>query len=199
MPQKPYMPLGTLRQQLLFPLSEEDAGHAVDGVSDAQLRKLASQVRLPSALRTSPRVPLCMLDLLFMPQSFASPYAAHQRDSPLAWCHSCAELADPATELSRTDNWAEIFSVGEQQRIAFLRLFRSGAALAVLDEATSAMDVATESAMYSQLAQRCRSYVSVGHRPQLTQYHTHVLTWQEPGTWHLATSPDYVAPDSAGQ
>lgn len=54
-PQKPYMPLGTLRQQLLFPLSEDDAGRGADGVSDAELRSLASQVRLPSALRANRR------------------------------------------------------------------------------------------------------------------------------------------------
>lgn len=121
----------------------------------------------------------------------------HLRSQAEARAH--AELADPSTQLSRTDNWAEIFSVGEQQRIAFLRLFRSRPALAVLDEATSAMDIATESAMYGLLAQQCRSYVSVGHRPQLTQYHTHVLTWQEPGVWQLAASPDYSPPHGSGQ
>ena len=88
-------------------------------------------------------------------------------------------------DLSRVDNWAEIFSVGEQQRIAFLRLLRSRPALAILDEATSAMDVALEAEMYTQLRAVCSSYVSVGHRPQLSQFHTHVLTWHAPGHWSL--------------
>jgi putative ATP-binding cassette transporter len=97
-------------------------------------------------------------------------------------------------DFSHVDNWAEIFSVGEQQRFAFLRLFRSKPVLAVLDEATSAMDVSTEHHMYTMLSNTCHSYVSVGHRPQLTMYHTHVLTWKQPGVWKLAPSPDYQMP-----
>jgi vitamin B12/bleomycin/antimicrobial peptide transport system ATP-binding/permease protein len=99
-----------------------------------------------------------------------------------------AEIADPATDFDRVDSWAEIFSVGEQQRIAFLRLLRAQPVLAILDEATSAMDIATERTMYQELAGSCRSYVSVGHRPQLAEFHTHVLTWQAPGIWQLAES-----------
>ena len=99
-----------------------------------------------------------------------------------------AELADPATDLNEVESWAEIFSVGEQQRIAVLRLLRSKPALAILDEATSAMDIATEQKMYLELAGSCQSYVSVGHRPQLAAFHTHVLTWQSPGSWLLAES-----------
>jgi vitamin B12/bleomycin/antimicrobial peptide transport system ATP-binding/permease protein len=113
--------------------------------------------------------------------------------------HACAEVADPSMDLSQVDNWAEIFSVGEQQRIAFLRLFRNKPALAVLDEATSAMDVATENHMYTLLANGCQSYVSVGHRPQLTMYHSHVLTWQMPGVWTLAPSPNYEVPQALAQ
>lgn len=78
--------------------------------------------------------------------------------------------------------------MGEQQRIAFLRLLRAQPVLAILDEATSAMDVPTERKMYQELASSCQSYVSVGHRPQLAEFHTHVLTWQSPGAWRLAES-----------
>ena len=51
LPQKPYMPLGSLRQQLLFPLAEDSAAQAsAGGLSDAALRQLAASVHLPSAL-----------------------------------------------------------------------------------------------------------------------------------------------------
>jgi vitamin B12/bleomycin/antimicrobial peptide transport system ATP-binding/permease protein len=49
LPQKPYMPLGSLRQQLLFPQSEADSQAGVQMASDAELRALAAQMRLPSA------------------------------------------------------------------------------------------------------------------------------------------------------
>jgi vitamin B12/bleomycin/antimicrobial peptide transport system ATP-binding/permease protein len=103
-----------------------------------------------------------------------------------------AELARPDADLARVDAWPEIFSVGEQQRIAFLRLLRQRPVLAILDEATSAMDIATEQAMYEQLAAACASYVSVGHRPQLAKYHTHVLMWQAPGEWRLMEAAEYA-------
>ena len=86
--------------------------------------------------------------------------------------------------------------MGEQQRIAFLRLLRSKPVLAILDEATSAMDVATEHAMYELLAAACQSYVSVGHRPQLVQYHTHVLRWRDPGQWELVQAQEHAAADA---
>jgi hypothetical protein len=42
------MPLGTLRQQLIFPQYEDDTDVAIE--SDTALRKLASDVSLASAL-----------------------------------------------------------------------------------------------------------------------------------------------------
>lgn len=112
-------------------------------------------------------------------------------------CVVAVEIADPSTDLSRIDNWAEIFSVGEQQRVAFVRLLRGRPSLAILDEATSAMDIDTENKMYVQLASVCPSFVSVGHRPQLAQYHSHVLTWQAPGVWVLTESAKFLRPDGA--
>ena len=53
-------------------------------------------------------------------------------------------------------------SLGEQQRIAFLRLLLHEPGLAFLDEATGALDIATEALMYKTLQQRSLSYISVG-------------------------------------
>lgn len=52
LPQKPYMPLGSLRQQLVFPDAEADLDRTAD--SDSALRKLATDVCLPRALPPSP-------------------------------------------------------------------------------------------------------------------------------------------------
>ena len=76
-----------------------------------------------------------------------------------------------------------MLSLGEQQRVAFLRLFLSSPYFAVLDEATSALDVDTERVLYTKLQSTCRSYVSVGHRKQLMEYHTHVLEYAGKGAW----------------
>eukprot|EP00892_Ulva_mutabilis_P009492 jgi/Ulvmu1/6915/UM031_0122.1 len=151
LPQKPYMPLGSLRQQLIFPQPETMSDIAAE--SDTELRKLASQVCLP-------------------------------------------RVADPATNLSAVERWGEVLSVGEQQRVAFLRLLRAAPALAFLDEATSAMDGATEDVVYSALRARCASFVSVGHRPALERYHSHVLQWAAPGQWRLRPSEAFVPADA---
>jgi vitamin B12/bleomycin/antimicrobial peptide transport system ATP-binding/permease protein len=97
-----------------------------------------------------------------------------------------AELTGPGVDLNATSRWAEVFSVGEQQRIAFARLLRVKPRIAFLDEATSALDTDTEKAMYTLLKSACQGYVSVGHRPQLLNFHTHVLRWEQPGKWCLS-------------
>lgn len=103
----------------------------------------------------------------------------------------CAELADKDVDLAATGSWAEVFSMGEQQRVAFARLLRMKPVMAFLDEATSALDVETESRMYELLKSTCKGFVSVGHRPQLAAFHTHILRWQGPGSWILART-DHV-------
>ena len=42
----------------------------------------------------------------------------------------------------------------------------------VLDEATSALDMVSEQMMYEALAAEGVTYISVGHRPSLRNYHT---------------------------
>ena len=48
-------------------------------------------------------------------------------------------------------------------------------ALVLMDESTSALDVADEAAMYRALAASGAAYVSVGHRPTLAEFHATAL------------------------
>lgn len=48
-------------------------------------------------------------------------------------------------------------------------------ALALLDESTSALDVANEAALYARLKASGVAFVSVGHRPTLLNFHDRVL------------------------
>ena len=82
--------------------------------------------------------------------------------------------------------------MGEQQRVAFLRLFLSAPYFAVLDEATSALDVDTERYLYSRLKTLCRSYISVGHRLQLMEYHSHILEYVGKGIWLKKRASDVI-------
>ena len=64
--------------------------------------------------------------------------------------------------LEAEAEWSHVLSLGEQQRVAFLRLLLHAPKLAFLDEATGALDSATEAALYTRLRGYCTSYISVG-------------------------------------
>eukprot|EP00927_Polykrikos_kofoidii_P050120 TRINITY_DN44055_c0_g1_i1.p1 TRINITY_DN44055_c0_g1~~TRINITY_DN44055_c0_g1_i1.p1 ORF type:complete len:672 (+),score=67.91 TRINITY_DN44055_c0_g1_i1:120-2135(+) len=129
LPQRPYMFLGNLREQLLYP------GVPEPNVEDDALRCALEKVRLAYLLER---------------YSFES-----------------------------IQDWAAVLSGGEQQRINFARLLLcEGLHLAIVDEGTSACDTQSETAMYEMLAQRARSFISVGHRPGIRRFHTHVLWLQ---------------------
>lgn len=64
--------------------------------------------------------------------------------------------------LEAEAEWSHVLSLGEQQRVAFLRLLLHSPRAAFLDEATGALDSATEAALYTRLRAYCTSYISVG-------------------------------------
>lgn len=55
-----------------------------------------------------------------------------------------------------------MLSLGEQQRLAFLRLLLHEPSMAFLDEATGALDNATEASCYKALQKHSTSFISVG-------------------------------------
>ena len=122
-PQKPYIPLGSLREALLYPGKK--------ALSDEELLYLLD---------------LCQIGYL--------------RD-----------------KLDLVADWSHVLSVGEQQRLAFVRAHIQEPKWLFLDEATSALDEDTEAAMYALLAERLRqtTLVSIGHRSTLNKYHELML------------------------
>ena len=122
-PQKPYIPLGSLREALLYPGNKP--------LSDEELLYLLD---------------LCQIGYL--------------RD-----------------KLDIVADWSHVLSVGEQQRLAFVRAHIQEPKWLFLDEATSALDEDTEAAMYALLAERLRqtTLVSIGHRSTLNKYHELML------------------------
>jgi vitamin B12/bleomycin/antimicrobial peptide transport system ATP-binding/permease protein len=124
-PQRPYMILGSLRAQLLYPHTKRD-------ISDEQLQSCLAKVNL-------------------------------------------GDLAARVGGFDVELNWADILSLGEQQKLAFARLFLANPRYAVLDESTSALDVANEKHLYELIKSLDITFISVGHRPTLLQYHESVV------------------------
>ncbi len=89
--------------------------------------------------------------------------------------------------LDREEDWSNIFSLGEQQRIAFARALLQKPAWLFLDEATSAMDEDLEDKMYRLLAVRLpkTTLISVGHRSTLNAYHQRQLVLKGDGAWQV--------------
>ena len=74
-------------------------------------------------------------------------------------------------------DWADMLSGGEQQRLGFARVFYHRPAFAVMDESTSALDLALE----ARCLQGCRdaniSMINVAHRPSVIPFHEFALTY----------------------
>ena len=77
-------------------------------------------------------------------------------------------------KLDIVADWSHVLSVGEQQRLAFVRAHLQQPAWLFLDEATSALDEETEAKMYLLAAEKLpdTTIVSVGHRSTLNKYHS---------------------------
>lgn len=176
LPQSPYMPLGSLRAQLLFPTAAGEPEYVGRDVSGG----VAADLHVSSAFDDEEL--LTALDAAGL-----------------------GELSDRFAYQGGLDavvEWADVLSAGEQQRVAFARLFLRRPACAFLDEATSALDERGESAMYALLKRHVRGVVSVGHRSTLMRYHSHVLRFVDApeeagssgdgaGSWVLERMEEY--------
>jgi putative ATP-binding cassette transporter len=141
LPQKPYMLLGTLHSQLLYP-------HLDQEISEQALRNVLATVHL-------------------------------------------AELPERVGGFEIELDWADVLSLGEQQRLAFARLLINRPRYAVLDEATSALDSENEANLYRKLQELGIQYISVGHRTSILAFHSQVLDLQGRDIWRLLTVTAY--------
>ncbi|MEM9449857.1 MAG: ABC transporter ATP-binding protein/permease [Cyanobacteria bacterium P01_E01_bin.6] len=142
LPQRPYMLLGTLREQVVYPNIRAT-------VSDEDIYDVLTKVNL-------------------------------------------ASLPERVGGLTVELDWPTVLSLGEQQRLAFARILLSQPRYAMLDEATSALDVTNERELYELMKDMEVTYVSVGHRPSLLEYHEKVLVLgDDKAGWQLKTTQDY--------
>ncbi|MEO1069725.1 MAG: ATP-binding cassette domain-containing protein, partial [Cyanobacteria bacterium J06638_6] len=145
LPQKPYMILGTLREQLLYPHTSQD-------IENDTLQTALEKVNL-------------------------------------------TDLAERFGGFDAHEEWSDVLSLGEQQRLTFARILLNQPAFAILDEATSALDLTNEAKLYDHLRHTGTTFVSVGHRESLNAYHQTILELGEDHTW-TTKHPGLAAADS---
>jgi len=87
------------------------------------------------------------------------------------------KLAPFAERLDEIANWTMAMSVGEQQRLAVARALLHRPDWLFLDEATAALDEATERELYELLRSRLpdAAMVSIAHHPTVAVHHTRRL------------------------
>lgn len=92
-----------------------------------------------------------------------------------------------AGRLDDMEDWAQVLSLGEQQRLAFARVLLQQPDILILDEATTALDESTEQQLYRLLKERLPQaiLISVGHRSTLFQYHQTKLELDGRGGWTI--------------
>ncbi len=142
-----------------------------------------------------PQRPYCVLGSLR--EQLTYPHDEEHSDEALLEALSCVGLAHLASRdggLDAIENWADVLSVGETQRIAFARLALSDAKLVIIDEGTSALDAKSEEHAMAIVQRKGRIVVSVGHRPSLVKFHDFVLSIEGGSKWSVQKAKDYVHP-----
>jgi putative ATP-binding cassette transporter len=130
--------------------------------------------------------------LLFLPQraylpigtlKYATCYPAVESelsDEAVREALAAVGLAPLATDLTRDENWAQLLSGGEQQRLAIARALLNRPDWLFMDEPTAALPDDAQAALYRLLKEKLpgTTLVSIGHREELAAFHTRRLAWE---------------------
>ena len=160
LPQRPYLVLGSLRDQVTYPVQfratlEEASGYA--GEVQHPLISTFEDERIIACLRKAG------LDR-FVEQNEGLELTHHE--------------------------WNSVLSGGERQRMGFARLFYAQPQYAILDESTSALNPEMEKQLYTELTKtEDVTIVSIAHRLELAKYHDKQLKIDGDGSgrWTLET------------
>jgi len=137
-PQRPYLPAGTLRDQIIYPHKKLDMLRRK--MTDNDLRALLKDVLLEN-------------------------------------------IVEREGGFDSFNDWNDVLSGGEKQRIAMARLFYHKPIFAILDECTSSTSLDIEKIVYDQCKKLEITLFTVSHRLSLYQFHDFILRFDGEGGW----------------
>ncbi|TRY53663.1 hypothetical protein DNTS_008663 [Danionella cerebrum] len=139
-PQRPYMTLGSLRDQVIYPDTHQE--QRKKGTSDRVLKEYLDNVQL-----------------------------GHILEREGSW--------------DSVQDWMDVLSGGEKQRMAMARLFYHKPQFAILDECTSAVSVDVEDFIYSHCRKVGITLFTVSHRKSLWKHHEYYLHMDGRGNYEF--------------
>jgi ABC-type uncharacterized transport system fused permease/ATPase subunit len=83
--------------------------------------------------------------------------------------------------FQEVNNWADVLSGGEKQRMAMARLFYHRPLFAILDECTSAVSMDVEAELYNKAKELGITLFTVTHRSTLFKFHDYKITFDGDG------------------
>ncbi|GFR51705.1 hypothetical protein Agub_g14150 [Astrephomene gubernaculifera] len=149
--QRPYLVTGTLRDQILYPNPPRSVWRGATSSEHTHFADVSGGSVPPS------------------PSS--------ELDSALEGCLRAVELEYLLVRhgWEAVQNWNEILSGGEKQRLAMARLLYHRPQYAVLDECTSAVSADGELRLYGECIRAGVTFLSIAHRPALKRFHSTVI------------------------
>lgn len=140
-PQRPYMTLGSLRDQIIYPHTHEEMKRR--GKTDQDLYNYLDIVQLRPLIQLREK------------------------------------------GLDSIEDWIDVLSGGEKQRVAMARLFYHHPQFAILDECTSAVSVDVEGSMYEYCRKVGITLFTVSHRKSLWTHHEFFLRFDGRGDYEF--------------
>ncbi|KAF9678865.1 hypothetical protein SADUNF_Sadunf07G0080700 [Salix dunnii] len=155
-PQRPYTCLGTLRDQIIYPLSRDEAEVMTLKLSEKGMQS----TEITNILDT------CLKNIL---ENVRLNYLLEREGG---W--------------DAKSNWEDTLSLGEQQRLGMARLFFHKPKFSILDECTNATSVDVEEQLYRLANDMGITFVTSSQRPALIPFHSLELRLIDgEGQWEL--------------
>jgi len=170
LPQNPYMPLGSLRDQIIYPcicMAEDDSEDSVREHETGEVEAGADR-----AMISANSVSVSVND-----RERDKERAKPSRDELLCSLLQAVQLGylidgpDAGAALDTHRNWEVVLSGGEKQRLSMARLYYHHPKFAFLDECTSAVSAEVEELLYAQCKKRNITLVTVSHKPGIRSFH----------------------------
>ena len=164
-PQNAYMVMGTLRDQARRPAHNRCAHAHTAATCSARSHNPSRDPDPDSGQVLYPEVALGEAE---------GARARVAQDARVADCLGAVGLAQLLSSMGLDtwqQDWLEVLSGGEKQRVGLARLLYHRPAFAVLDEATSAVNGDEQGRLHECLLEAGITLLSIAHRPEVRRFH----------------------------